>query len=101
VTLSAVVRNQGSLGVAPGVSVRFYRGIGAGATLIAEAATKGTLLPGQAEAVTADYTVLDGETTLEFSVQVDSADPMPGAFKECLEDNNDATVSNVECPQVQ
>lgn len=100
VALAAVVRNQGSLGVAAGVSVRFYRGIGAGATLIAEAATTGPLLPGQAETVTAEY-VVDGEKTLDFSVQVDSADPTPGAFKECLEDNNDATLSNVECPQVQ
>lgn len=101
VLLSAVVRNQGSLGVAPGVSVRFYRGIGSSATLLAEKATTTALLPGQSEVVTTKYTVLSGETTLDFSVEVDAADPMPGAFKECLEDNNAATLSNVECPQVQ
>ncbi len=100
VTLSAVVRNQGSLGVAAGVSVRFYRGAGAGATLIKETVTQGPLLPGQSEIVTAQYTVKDGETTLDFSVDVDSANPMPGAFKECLEDNNKATLSGVECPAV-
>ncbi len=101
VQLAAVVRNQGSLGVAPGVSVRFYRGVGAGATLIQEAVTTGALLPGQAEVVTANYTVEGGETTLDFSVAVDSSDPVPGAFKECLEDNNAATLSGVECPDLQ
>jgi hypothetical protein len=95
------VRNQGSLGVAPGVSIRFYRGIGAGATLIGEAQTQGPLLPGQAESVTIKYDVMDGEKTMDFSVEVDTADPMPGAFKECLEDNNAATLSGVECPEVQ
>lgn len=101
VALSAVVRNQGSLGVGPGVSVRFYRGIGAGATLIKEAVTATSLLPGQAEVVTVNYAVADGETTLDFSVEVDGADPAPGAFKECLEDNNAATLSGVACPSVQ
>ncbi len=100
VTLSAVVRNQGSLGVAAGVSVRFYRGSGAAAVLIKSTVTQGPLLPGQAEVVTAQYTVLDGETVLDFSVDVDSADPEPGAFKECLEANNTATLSGVECPAV-
>ncbi len=51
--------------------------------------------------VTAKYTVADGETTLDFSVSVDSAEPMPGAFKECMEDNNAATLSGVECPDLQ
>jgi len=101
VTLSAVVRNQGSLGVAAGVLVRFYRGNGPGAFLIKQTATQTALLPGQSETITTDYTVQAGDVTMDFSVDVDSVDPMPGAFKECLEDNNATTLTGVVCPDVQ
>ncbi|MEZ4308655.1 MAG: hypothetical protein R3F14_11475 [Polyangiaceae bacterium] len=43
----------------------------------------------------------DGETDMDFSVEVDGGDPAPGAFKECLEDNNGATLTGVVCPEVQ
>lgn len=100
--LEALVQNHGSLGVAPGVKVSFYVGTSGAGASFAEAFTKTALLPGQYEAVGADYTVPSGgPAKLSFSVAIDGVTPGTSSISECLEDNNAASVDGVSCPMVQ
>jgi hypothetical protein len=101
VHLDALVQNHGSLGVPAGVKVSFYAGTSASGMLIADAATKSALLPGQYEVVGVDYPVPVGAAKLSFYVTVDGASPGTGTVSECLEDNNAASVDGVSCPMVQ
>lgn len=101
VTLRAFVQNQGSLGVAAGVKVRFYRGTDAGGALIGEAETAAPLLPGQYEIVTMPYAVTPADQIMSFYVEVDQDAQGQSAFNECLEDNNAATLDGVECEAAQ
>jgi hypothetical protein len=97
VALRAFVQNKGTIGVAPGAKVRFYRGDGANGTFIAEAVTTTALLPGQYELVTVDYVVMPPETVMAFYVEVDKDDAGQSGLNECLEDNNGATLDGVQC----
>jgi hypothetical protein len=100
--LEALVQNHGSLGVAAGVKVSFYVGTSGAGASFAESFTKTALLPGQYEAVGADYTVpAGGPAKLSFSVAVDGVMPGTSSINECLEDNNAASVDGVSCPMVQ
>ena len=92
------MRNQGSLGVPAGVLVRFYRGTDATGDLLGEAATTMALLPGQYEVVTFEYVLQASDVgPLSFYVEVDG-DELGEQIRECLEDNNDAALTGVECP---
>jgi hypothetical protein len=99
--LDALVQNHGSLGVPAGVAVTFYAGQSPNGTLIATAKTTQALLPGQYEVVSADYPLMTGDTTSAFYVVVDGDAMGMGAVSECLEDNNEASVTQVSCPKVQ
>lgn len=101
VTLRAFVQNKGSLGVAPGVKVRFYAGAAPGGTFIDEAVTTAALLPGQYELVTVDFPVTASDQTMAFYVEVDKDDQDQSAFNECLEDNNVASLDGVVCDNAQ
>ena len=101
VLLRAFVQNQGSLGVAPGVKVRFFRGTDAMGTLIGEAETTTPLLPGQYELVTIAYTLVPTDVVMSFYVEVDQDDMGQSALNECLEDNNAASLDGVECEAAQ
>jgi hypothetical protein len=97
--LVAVVRNMGSLGVAAGIPVSFYWGSPASpGALIATAATTGALLPGGSERV---YVEVDFPTDppppYDFFVAVDDAGDGTSTETECLEDNNTAAVTGVDC----
>lgn len=97
IELRAVVQNAGSLGVPAGVKVDFYRGTSPGGTLLGSDVTTVALLPGQFEIV--GLLVSDAAATDAFYVVVDGTDGVqPDAFDECLEDNNEATVSGASCP---
>ncbi|MBK8941478.1 MAG: VCBS repeat-containing protein [Polyangiaceae bacterium] len=98
IELRAVVSNAGSLGVAAGVRVDFYSGAPGTGTLLASLATTTALLPGQLEVVTLQipdepanmgtfYVIVDGVMMGD-----------PDEVSECLEDNNEATVSGAVCP---
>lgn len=101
VALRAFVQNKGTIGVAPGAKVRFYRGDAPPAgTFIAEAVTTTALLPGQYELVTVDYAVMPQETVMSFYVEVDKDDMDEGNLNECLEDNNVAQLGGVQCKGV-
>jgi len=97
VLLRAFVQNKGSQGAAPGVVVTFYRGDDASGTLIGSASTTGTLLPGQYEVVTMEYTLSPTDASMAFYVLVDKDDQGNGFLNECLEDNNGAKLEGVEC----
>ncbi|UQA62757.1 FG-GAP repeat domain-containing protein [Polyangium aurulentum] len=97
VSLRAFVQNKGTIGVAPGAKVRFYRGNGANGTFVGEAVTTKALLPGQYELVTVDYNVMPQETEMSFYVEVDKDDAGQSGLNECLEDNNGATLDGVKC----
>jgi hypothetical protein len=97
--LEALVQNHGSLGVAAGVAVTFYAGAAPGTLILATATTK-ALLPGQYEVVSADYMVPSSAAAASFYVVVDGDAGGLGAVNECLEDNNQATVDGVSCPQI-
>jgi hypothetical protein len=97
VLLRAFVQNKGSQGAPPGVTVTFYRGDSASGTLIGSAVTTGTLLPGQYEVVTIEYTLVPGDGSMVFYAVADADDMGNGSLNECLEDNNGAKLEGVEC----
>jgi hypothetical protein len=92
--LVARVSNEGSLGVAAGVIVRFYEGTDASGTFLGEATTSMSLLPGQYENVSLD--VPGTATPKSFFVTVDQDDMGNSALNECLEDNNGAGIDDVK-----
>jgi len=94
----ATVRNEGSLGVGPGVKVQFYYGVDQGGDLLGEAATTKPLLPGQSEAVDFEASLAGKSTPHAFFVTVDGS--APGDVEECLEDNNTASVGDLDCPML-
>ena len=98
--LDALVQNHGSLGVAAGVKVSFYTGTSPGGTLIKTTATTKALLPGQYEVVVVDYPVPASAAATSFYVIVDGDAQGMGVINECLEDNNQAAVDGVTCPQI-
>jgi hypothetical protein len=99
-TLRASVKNEGSLGVAAGVKVDFYRGTDATGVFLGEKTTTTALLPGAAELVDFPYDV-SGAGPLAFYVSVNGASGDGGeAVDECNYSNNGAGVSG-SCPSIQ
>jgi hypothetical protein len=98
VHLSAVISNQGSRGVPPGVSVEFVQTAPGAGTQLAEVATRAPLLPGGEERITISVEDLEPETSYRFLVRVDGKDAASGMVSECLEDDNSADAEG-SCPQ--
>ncbi len=97
VTLRARVSNEGSLGVASGVPVAFYRGTSADPTaLIGVARTTEPLLPGASTVVEMSAT-LSGEGPFAFLAVVDDDGTGAGSVTECDEDDNGTTIGDVTC----
>lgn len=94
--LRARVKNQGSLGVPPGVVVEFFDTETPTGSPVATEATTQPLLPGQSEVVEFLYT---GQST-QFSVRVDGQGGAKGTIEECLEDNNESRAQGA-CSQVR
>lgn len=95
VILRATVRNEGSLGVEPGITVNFHRGSDASGELLASEVTSNALLPGASESIEVQVPLV-GEGPHAFHVEVDT----DAAVDECLEDNNGAGLDDVNCPAV-
>ncbi|MFH2005040.1 MAG: hypothetical protein ABI333_00505, partial [bacterium] len=97
VRLAAVVHNEGSLGVLPGVEVTFYR-TDAGAPNPPEElgtlTTTETLLPGGWKRLVLLYGVPAPDVELTFSATTDPAD----TTEECDESDNTADSDPVTCP---
>jgi hypothetical protein len=101
--LTATVMNIGSLGVPAGLAVAFFAGTSPDpGSLIAVAHTLTSLLPGQSEVVTAEFQPPGSQSgPYDFVVMVDYDETDPdGAARECLEDNNTASVTGVTCGMV-
>lgn len=90
VRLSAVVRNVGARGAAPGVAVRFFQTMPAPEVMIGTATTTTALLPGGSERVTVTATSIPLDTDLTFEARVDGATASPPVV-ECNGDDNAAT----------
>ncbi len=82
--LSVWVKNQGCLGVGPGVLVAFYEQT---AGLLGTATTQGPIVPGGAEKVSLSVPA-PGPGPFSVWVVVDDDGMGVGAFNECVEDNN-------------
>ena len=89
--LRAHVKNAGSLGVAEGLSVAFYRGTAPNGILLGEAVTPKALLPG--ESVVVEWTIaLGGAGAADATYYVTIDDP--SLVDECIETNN---TGGVDC----
>lgn len=95
-TLRARVRNEGSLGVLPGVSVEFFDQEEPGESPLATATTTRPLLPGQSEVVSFFY---EGKK-FQFSVRVNGEKGATGSVLECLDTNNNSQAGG-KCPTVR
>jgi hypothetical protein len=93
-TLRATVRNDGALGVAAGVSVKAFTGSDASGNAVAMGLTSKALLPGQTDDVDLMVPLAGLASPYAFFVEVDDTN----GVVECLEDNNGAGVSGVQCP---
>jgi len=97
ITIQATISNQGSLGVAAGIPVTFYRGTSAGGMVIGTAVTKKALLPGGSDVVQLDFSVpLTDAGPFDFFVSI-GGDADAGVLLECKSDNNSGKVSDVSC----
>ncbi len=88
VRLSAIIRNDGSRGVAAGVPVEFVRIDLPVEERVADAVTTTALLPGGSERVTVDVEA-PGDIDLRYEVRVDGAEGV-GVAEECIEGDNAA-----------
>ena len=93
----ATVRNEGSLGIPPGVEVTLYEGANASGTLVGSHSTANALLPGAFVNFTWFVPVVQGQTK-SFYVVVDGSATESGPITECNPDNNDASTDPASCP---
>ncbi|MFH1132127.1 MAG: VCBS repeat-containing protein, partial [Pseudomonadota bacterium] len=100
--LRARVTNAGTLGVGKDIDVSFYQGTPTGSsTLLATLATTKALLPGESDVVLANFSVPPGsKEKYDFWVKVDDDGKGNGKETECVEDNNTAVITNVNCPLI-
>ncbi|MBL4685640.1 MAG: hypothetical protein JKY37_13680 [Nannocystaceae bacterium] len=94
----ATVRNEGSIGIQPGMVVALFYGTDASGEEISSQMTPDVLLPG--DEVSLSWLVpAPGGIPLDFFVFVDNEDGAPddGALLECNEDNQTSSATSVSC----
>lgn len=97
-TLRARITNEGSIGVAAGVSVAFYTGTPAApGALLGTAPTEVPLLPGATTVVELAGVSLDGDPPYAFVAVVDDDGSGAGAVTECDEDDNAEGIADLDC----
>ena len=100
--IQAQIANTGSLGVAAGVPVGFYRGTPPDGALLGFEATSVALLPGQSETLVQEFTPDSGDIgPWDFYVTVDDEAAGLSLALECGEDNNEGSVGAAKCVVVQ
>lgn len=91
------VRNEGSIGVPPGVVATLYEGTDATGTLVGTNMTAQALLPGGF--VQFEFLVpAPAQEPKNYFATVDNAESGTGAVLECDEDNNTGSTATVACP---
>ncbi|MDH3200419.1 MAG: FG-GAP-like repeat-containing protein [Myxococcales bacterium] len=100
--IQAQIANTGSLGIAAGVPVGFYRGVPPDGSLLGFEMTTVSLLPGQSETLVMEFTPESGDTgPWDFYVTVDDEAAGLSLTLECGEDNNEGSVGAAGCIVVQ
>ena len=100
--IHAQIANTGSLGVAGGVPVGFYRGTPPEGELLGFEETTVALLPGQSETLVLGFTPDSGDIgPWDFFVTVDDEAAGLSLTLECGEDNNEGSVGAAKCVVVQ
>ncbi len=100
--IQAQIANTGSLGVAAGVPVGFYRGTPPNGELLGFEQTTVALLPGQSETLVQEFTPDSGDFgPWDFYVTVDDEAAGLSLALECGEDNNQGNVGAAKCVVVQ
>ena len=94
--LVARITNEGSLGVAAGVPVAFYRGSDATGEQLGVVITTEPLLPGASTSVTLEVP-LPPMGMRQFYVEVDNDGSGGSAVSECIEDDNGSAIDIGEC----
>lgn len=94
IKLVAQVQNAGSVGVAAGVKVAFFEGQSPSGKPIGTASTQKAIAPGGSESVTLDVAAPGGAGAYYAVVDSD------GSVPECIEDDNEASVSGVTCTKL-
>lgn len=87
IRLSAVIRNVGARGAAPGVTVRFFLTTPGPETMVGTATTTTALLPGGSERVTVTASGFPLDTDLTFEARLDGTTATVPVV-ECLTDDN-------------
>jgi hypothetical protein len=95
--LQATIYNEGALGVAAGVPVRFYEGTDNTGMVLGNKVTLEALLTGGSTQVELVVQAPPFGETRNYYVEVDGG-PNGGTIPECNEDNNGAVVTDAECP---
>ena len=94
-SLVATVKDDGSLGVASGVVVSFYKGTAPTGTYLGSRSTTKALLPGASETLQLD--VPNPDTEADYYVVVDADQGGESKINECIETNNTGAVLDVIC----
>jgi hypothetical protein len=96
--LSAEVCNRGTQPVGAGVEVTFYVGDPANQEVACVAHTTWFLFPGACQTVSCTWTDPPGnDAPADITVVVDDGGAGPGAYAECIEENNTAVIGEVGC----
>lgn len=97
IRLTAVIHNDGTRGVAPGVTVEFERQAPEPVEMVGSATTTIALLPGGSERVTVVLSDITPGPLYSYAATVDTEE----IVAECDEDNNRSEVAEAECPLIQ
>ncbi|MDC0668084.1 FG-GAP repeat domain-containing protein [Nannocystis radixulma] len=96
--LVASIHNAGSLGAPAGVDVSFYEGLNDSGTLLGTVATSEAIVPGGSTQVTLAIAAPPADMPANFFAVIDpGADG--GVVQECLENNNDAILTQAACAE--
>ncbi len=97
VILSAVVHNNGSMGVPPGVEIYFYRTDTESPSLLGIAATSTAILPGGWERVNYVVNEVESDADMLFRVEVDEEN----LIEECDFTDNGADSNSIRCTSIE
>ncbi|MBZ5714870.1 FG-GAP repeat domain-containing protein [Nannocystis pusilla] len=96
--LVATIHNEGSLGAPAGIDVRFYEGLNDSGALLGTVPTTEAIVPGGSTQVTLAVPAPPADMPGNFFAVIDPG-PDGGVIQECLENNNDALLTQAACAE--